>query len=579
MLRATKKVLGILNKSQKEQLIWIGFLMLVGGIVESISVSLVLPLIQAVMNDNTWNEPWYTQIICRLFGVETQRNYVVLMLIILIIIFIIKDLFLLLEYYIQFSYICKTRFDVQKNLMNSYLHRPYEFFLNANSGEIYRVIAGDTIQTFALLSHIISFYTEIIVAIALGVTIIVISPQIGIGMIVILGAEVIIIAKIVKPILKKLGDKQRGESAKTNKWILQSIHGIKSIKVSNTESFFEQKYAQHAKQMVEADRKNLTIQNLPKLIIEAFTVAAVLCLILVMVLLGGDLKEIVPQLSAFVVAAIRLLPSINRLSNAVNQVPFVEGALDNVINALSNNNEGADAGYSVKCQGVSELNFEKNVLFDSISFRYPESEKNILSQCTFEIRYGDSVGIVGPSGAGKTTAIDLILGLLKPNQGAIRVDGVDIEANMCKWHSKLAYIPQTIFLMDDTIKANVAFGLHRNEIDEEKVWLALKGAQMEEFVKDLPDGLETQVGEQGVRLSGGQRQRIGIARALYNDPEILFFDEATSALDNDTEKAIMESIDSLKGKKTLVIIAHRLTTISNCDKIFRVDNGKVERER
>lgn len=578
MLRATKKVLSILNIKQRRRLIGLGIMMLIGGIMESLSVSLILPLIQAIMNEKEWKTSWYARLICDLFHIDELKNYVIVMLLMLIAVFILKNLYLFLEYYLQYLYICKTRFFVQHKLMSRYLHRPYEFFLNASSGELYRTIASDTVQTFALLNHVVTFFTEIIVAVVLGITIIAMSPQMGFGIMAILGLEVLVIAKIVKPVLKLLGNSQRYECAKTNKWILQSINGIKSIKVSNTETFFEEKYLQHAKKMVEADCKNLTIQNIPRLVIEALTVVGVLIMILVMILCGAELKDIIPQLSAFVVAAIRLLPCINRLSGAVNQIPFLEGALDNVIRELNYKVDiSASLGHNETKSIITD--FKENVIFDNISYKYEHGEKNIFDKATFEIHKGESVGVIGSSGAGKTTAIDIMLGLLKPDEGFVKIDGVDIEKDMDGWLSRLAYIPQSIFLVDDSIKANVAFGLHSDEVNEEKVWSALKEAQLDDFVKNLPEGIETKVGEQGVRLSGGQKQRIGIARALYNDPEILFFDEATSALDNETEKAIMESVENLKGRKTLIIIAHRLTTIENCEKVYCVENGKVERKR
>lgn len=580
MLRVTKKFFRILNKHQQTRVFILGIMMLFGGIMESLSVSLMLPLITAVMNEETWDTTWYAQMICGLFHIDDQRVYIEILLVALIVIFGFKNIYLLFEYFIQFSFIAKSRIHMQQQLMHSFLHKPYEYYLNSSSGEIVRIISTDTVQTFALLTSVLSFYTEVIVSIVLAITILVMSPQISIGLIIILGIELFVIAAIIKPIMKRVGIRYRTESTASNKWLLQGINGIKSIKVANTENFFEAKYAEHSDMVADAERKNQTLGNMPRLLIEAFTITGVMAMLFIMVAMGAELASIVPQLSAFVVAAVRLLPSVNRISSAMNQVPFYEGGLDNIIRTLEAENLSDSVNDTTKKISVKDkkITYNRKLEFQNITFGYPNGEKKIFDKASFEILPGQSIGIIGSSGSGKTTAVDIMLGLLSPQLGKIVVDGINIAENMDAWLAHLAYIPQTIFLMDDTIKANVAFGKHTNEISEEQVWNALRDAQMEEFVKSLPDGINTYVGEAGVRLSGGQRQRIGIARALYNNPDILFFDEATSALDNETEAAIMESINNLKGNKTLVIIAHRLTTIENCDVVYRVENGKVVRE-
>lgn len=581
MIRVTKKIFGILSEKQKHQSVLLIILMLIGGIMESVSVTLILPLIDAVVNEGTWSDTWYANLICNLFGITTQRNYIIVLLVALIAIFVVKNIFLLFEYYIQYGFICRSRFHLQHMLMREYLHKPYEYYLSASSGEIVRVVTADTGQTFSVFNNLIIFYTEIVVAGVVGITIVFISPKMSIGVILILLAEVLIIAKIIKPIMQRVGNVQRSEAAKANKWLLQSINGIKSVKVSHTENFFEEKYVAHANKGVDAERKSQTLANVPRLIIEAFTVSAVLLLVLVMVLCGSELSDLIPQLSAFVVAAMRLLPSINRISNAQNQIPFYEGGLDNVIEVLNSNadNLKQDELDKTNSEDSPNIEFDNTVRFNDVVFSYEGNDRKIFDKASFVINVGESIGIVGTSGAGKTTAIDILLGLLEPDEGNIFCDDIDIKENMDAWLSNVAYIPQNIFLMDDTIKSNIAFGKHNSEIDDNEVWMAIKEAQLEDFVRSLPEGIHTRVGEQGIRLSGGQKQRIGIARALYNNPKLLVFDEATSALDNETEAAIMDSINSLKGQKTMIIIAHRLSTIENCDTVYRVEAGKIIKER
>ena len=326
---------------------------------------------------------------------------------------------------------------------------------------------------------------------------------------------------------------------------------------------------------------------LPRLLIEAVSISAVLGVIMVLLAMGQSIDELLPQLTAFAFAAVRLLPSTTRISGAVNSAAFQEPMLDNLIknlNAAMEYDEQIQQEQKVEekkretaKKSGRQLTYEKQFELSHIYFTYPNAEKKVLDNADMVIPVGSSVGIIGASGSGKTTAVDLLLGLLKPQSGGVYTDGMDIREDYYGWLSHLSYIPQTIYMLDDTIRANIAFGQQKDAIDDEKINRAVEEAQLSSFIDSLPQGLETKIGERGVRLSGGQRQRIGIARALYTDPELVIFDEATSALDNETEAAIMESINRLHGRKTLVIIAHRLTTIEECDYIFRVENGKIER--
>ncbi|MCR5204998.1 MAG: ABC transporter ATP-binding protein/permease [Lachnospiraceae bacterium] len=555
-------------------------MMLFGGIMESLSVSLMLPLVTAIMDADSWGDKWYAQIICNLFHVSDQRRYVVILLGLLMAIFILKNLYLIWEYRIQYNFIGGCRYLMQSELIHSYIRKPYPFYLTADHGEIVRIIDSDVTGAFNLLTNVLSFYTEIIVSVILGITITIMSPMMAGGMIIILLLELLLITKVVKPFMRRTGDNHREQAAIANKWLLQSLNGIKSIKVSNKEVYFEENYKTHAKQNSRLIAKYQTYTNLPRLLIEAFTIAGILLIMLILVLFGSELESLVPQLSAFIVAAIRLLPSVNRMSTSINQVPFYEGGVDAIIVVIKNLDvTAATDGNEQHTHDIANISFHGGINFEKISYHYPNSDKNVLDKAEMKISVGESVGIIGPSGSGKTTTVDIILGLLDPTNGRVTVDGIDIRRNLSAWLSHLAYIPQSIFLMDDTIRANVAFGIEEKEVSDKKVMEALKEAQLGDFIKDLPNGINTTVGEQGVRLSGGQRQRIGIARALYNNPDVLFFDEATSALDNETEAAIMESINHLKGRKTLIIIAHRLTTIDNCDVVYRVENGKILKER
>jgi ABC-type multidrug transport system fused ATPase/permease subunit len=326
------------------------------------------------------------------------------------------------------------------------------------------------------------------------------------------------------------------------------------------------------------ERFNL-FNNSPKLLIETVCMAGLLLYILVLIISGADVSGMVSLFAAFGIAAMRLLPAASRINNQLTSMafnePFFFNVSDNLVEETSE--ENTDISYAIAPN--EKLPVTREVSFDNITYHYPNTDKLIFDKASVTFPIGKSIGVVGPSGAGKTTLIDILLGLLDLQGGRVLADDVDIKSHYRQWLANVGYIPQMIFLLDADIRRNVAFGIPEEEIDEDKLWYALSEAQLDEFVKTLPEGVNTGIGERGIRLSGGQRQRIGIARALYNDPEVLILDEATSALDNDTEAAIMDSINRLHGKKTLIIIAHRLQTIEKCDMVYRVENGKITKER
>lgn len=525
MIRVTKKLLYVLTEKQRRKAVLLVIMMLIGGILESIGVSLVLPLITAISDKDGWRDKWYAKAICDFFSIEDQRTYIFVILVALIMAFIVKNLYLILEYNIQYGFIAKCRYELQKNLIHQYTVAPYEFYLNANSGEIIRILSNDTFYTFTLLTALMCVYTELIVSVILIVTIVAISPMIALWLSIFLAIEVFLIWKLIKPVMKKEGWKLLAENGAANKWSLQIINGIKSIKVGNKEDYFEKNYNIHAQAAVDASRNNQTFSILPRILIEMITVVAVLLLVLIQLCRGINLLTLVPQLSAFVVATVRLLPSVNRMSTNINQIPYYEGAVDTVTKALKA--DVADTANHVrkmtkKNENKVSLTFQRSLDMDAVTYHYPDRDRLILDHTSMKIGKGQSIGLVGASGAGKTTVLDILLGLLKPQSGSVLIDDRDIEENLSEWLSLLSYIPQNVFLVDDSIRNNVAFGIDQDKIDDNEVWRALCEAQMDEFVKSLPEGLDTGVGEKGIRLSGGQCQRIGIARALYKNPEILF---------------------------------------------------------
>lgn len=569
----------LLDKRQKNRIVNLFILMLIGAFLEVMGVSLMLPLVSALMQPNIIETNEMVKWVCGVFDLHSHRTFVIICIGALILIYVIKDVFLMLQYYVQYRFVYNNRFATQQRLLQAYMKRPYEFYLHAESGEIVRVIQSDVAQTYGLLTTLLQFATESIVSFALILTILVVDPFMTLFVAVMMGGIMVIIAKVVKPILRREGLSLQKNSALTNKWLLQAINGMKEIKVTQKEQFFVQNYEKAGRKTIRSEKWNSVLSNVPRLLIEMVTVCSMLALIAILIFKGKEIELLLPSLGAFAMAAVKLLPSANRIVTALNAIAYQEPALDKMLEnleILENKNENTA---SSEKKEESRLVLEETIALNQITYSYPNSSKPVLAKADMVIPIGKSVGIVGTSGAGKTTAVDILLGLLVPQAGHILADCVDVMTNYHSWLSHIGYIPQTIFMLDDSIRANVAFGLAENEMNDDAVWHALEEAQLADFVRSLPEKLDTQIGERGVRLSGGQRQRIGIARALYSNPELLIFDEATSALDNETEAAIMEAINGLHGKKTLVIIAHRLQTIEGCDMVYRVANGRIERER
>ena len=571
-----KKINIILNKKEKRYMSFLVLLMLVGAILETLGVSMIVPLISIIFDKDMWNTNEVLKRFTTLFNIGSQRDFIIMMLCALIVFYITKNILLFFEYYLQAKFVCDSRLKTKTMLLKCYLDKPYEYYFTAKSGEILREISTDATNSYNIISQFLAICTELIVSVALIVTILIIDSTLAIIFAVVLLIEMAIIYKFIKPILRKAGKKWTDATAISHKWILQSIDGIKEIKVAQKEHYFVHEYKDSASEASNSEMISATFSNVPRLLIEAGTVSAVLLVIIIMLISGQNVEKLIPSFSAFAVAAVRLLPSVNRISGSLNTITYNMPALDNLIktlNEVSNKEDKAETGETDLNDGA--MCFSTKIELKNLIYKYPTASENVLDNINLEINAGNMVGIIGASGSGKTTTVDLILGLLDWNGGDICIDGKSLKENKYQWLKNVGYIPQNIFLLGDTIRANVAFGDSPEQIDEMKVWDALKQADIDEFVRSLPEGLDSEVGEKGIRLSGGQKQRIGIARALYKNPSVLFFDEATSALDMDTEEAIMQAINAFHGKKTIVIIAHRLSTIEKCDVVYKVENRKI----
>lgn len=579
LLRVVRKFGSILEKKEKQNALGLGIMMVIAGFMEMLSVSLLLPFVEAVLEPERIMSNATVYDLCQIFNINSKKEFLISLSVIMALLYLIKNVFLLFQIRLQNKFVYQTLFSTQQRLLKSFINRPYESFLQIQSGEVLRIIGTDTVSAFGILTHILNCVTELIVSLTLIITVLVIAPGIILGVGIILIVLIVVIQLVTRPILKKAGHNHQLALSGMNKWTLQSVQGIKELKLMKCESFFQENFNKEGEIFVTSTYKQMTYNAIPKYLIEAITMGSFFVFVAIMFVQGADVSTLVPILTSIAMAAIRLLPAASRISGSLAGISFGEPAVDKLIENLKESSE-SDKDYIKAFDVVNKSSHEAGEFIEDIEmvdvqYKYPTGEHYILQNASMRIDKGMSVGIVGASGAGKTTAVDLILGLLKPQCGSVLMDGISIHEQYEKWLNNIGYVPQNIFLLDATIRENVAFGVSKDMIDDERVWKALKEASLDEYVKGLPNQLSTEIGERGIRISGGQRQRLGIARALYFNPQIIFFDEATSALDNETERAIMESINHLQGSKTLIIIAHRLTTIENCDKIFCVESGKI----
>ena len=572
-----KKLSYIFDKKQKLQIVWLFIVITIGSALELLGVSVIMPVIDAIMAPDEILENESYLFIYNLLHMTSMKQLILFMLVSMILIYVIKNAFLIYMYMMQYKFIFENQRILADKMMKCYLNQPYLFHVSKNSAELLRNINEDTGNFFGALQAAIKLMTELMVCIVLGIYLFIQDRTITISILFLMGIMLFGFMKIYKSYLFKVGEKNRYYQMSLNKWVQQAFGGIKEAKVLNKEDFFYEKYDEAYRGHAQSEYKYHTLLNVPKPIIEALCVCGLLGAIAIKFFFrGADIDYFVPIISVFAVAAFRLLPSFNRITEYLGTIMYQKSAIDSVYHDLKEIEElNKQKSDQKKCEG-QDLYFNKNIILRDISFSYPNSGKKVLQQINLTIDRNTSIAFIGQSGAGKTTLADIVLGILKPESGDTLVDGVSIYSNIDAWHQLIGYIPQTIYLMDDTIRHNIAFGIDEKEIDEERLYKAVEQAQLKELIDGLENGLETEIGERGVRLSGGQRQRIGIARALYRDPQIMILDEATSALDNDTEKAVMEAIEALHGKMTLIIIAHRLSTIKNCDHVYEIKDGRME---
>lgn len=570
-----KKLNYIFTKPQKIKFIILFFVMFIGAVFELLGVSLILPFIQIIMDSSIIESNSIMLFVYNIFDLSSVNEFLLLISILLIILYIVKNIYLLLMYYAQYTFTFNNQMRMSVKLMDCYLKKPYDFHLKKNSSEIIRSVTTDVDNLFKLVLNCIQLLSEILMCFLIGIFLFITNAAITIVVIILLTLSMIIFLGLMGRKIKKFGDGNQVYYSEMIKWINESLGGIKEIKILNREQFFIDSYMKSNNKYIDCGKKNSLLNQMPKFCIETVCIVGVLSLISVMIYKGDNISTLIPQLAVFAMAAFKLLPSVNRMNTYINLIIFYKPSIDSIYKDLKET-ESLNDIKPTNFENNSNINIKNSIKLNNITFKYPDSNEYILKDININIPVNKSIAFIGPSGSGKTTIVDIILGLLNPEKGEILADSFNIHNDLNKWSKIIGYIPQNIYLSDDSIRNNIAFGIEDTKINDKLIWTALEQAQLKEFVEQLDNDLETHVGERGIRLSGGQRQRIGIARALYHNPQILILDEATSALDNETEKAVMEAINSLQGKKTLIIIAHRLNTIKNCDIIYEVKNGSVK---
>ncbi len=557
------------NRSQKI-LIALVFLMIFGAGLETLGITLIIPLIGMVLSEELIL-PDFLLSLFPFLELASQQDIIIYALLSFIIFYIFKSIYLAFLVYAQTKFYFSVQQNISTRLYRMYLDQSYSFHLNKNSGKIISNTMTESMQfAMAVTAPLLFFLTDIFLILGIASLLMFIEPLGALVILAIFSIGSILMYVYSKNRSSKWGEMRQENEAKRIQTAQQGVNGIKDVKLYGFESVFSSYFYKSTDISLNSGRKQSTLQGMPKIFFEFLTVLALSALIFSLYFSGTSANDLIATLGVFAMSAFKLLPSIARLVSNIQAFRFGAPVVDIINDELKLEVNESNT------PPVEKLNLSKNIILDNINFMYEGSDKNAIKKISLDIKAGKTIGFIGSSGAGKSTLIDIILGLLEPTSGRILVDNKIINyKNIKSWQKNIGYVSQSIYLLDDSFRKNIAFGLSEEEIDEDKIQNAIKFAQLQEFINTLPEGLDTFVGESGVRLSGGQRQRIGIARALYNNPSVLVLDEATSSLDLKTESSVMNSIKTLHGQKTILIIAHRLSTVKDCDHIYKIEDGAI----
>lgn len=563
------KLYQLLTSSERTAGIFLFNCMLIGMALETLGISLIIPVMTMMMQNDLAVQSSVFSSLLNLFNFETKTELVAVVMLLLMMAYLSKNLFLAFLIWQQKKYTFNVRINIAERLFKRYLKQTYTFHISRNSSELIRNATTEVDHFAMLLNNLLIFLSEFLVVCGITLLLLFIEPY---GTLIIAGLFSIfayIYYLLTAKRISRWGKERQEHNGLRLKHLMQGLSSIKDVKLLGRESDFINQFQVSNTRTFTVMKYQAVIAELPRLLFEFLAVSALALLVVVMLHQNNEVDTIIPTLGLFAAAAFRLMPSVNRLFIAAQQFRYTMPVVNTLHEELCVNANLEDKRINLP------INFSHELLLKDITYFYEGSITPVLDNISLTIRKGESTGIIGPSGSGKSTLVDLIVGLITPKLGSFKVDGKFAVLSNRGWKDKIGYVSQSIYLTDGPLKKNIAFGLPGKEINEAAVWRAIRASQLDTFVKSLPDGIETIVGENGIKLSGGQRQRIGIARALYHDPEILVLDEATSALDQETEAEVMRAVNKLHGKKTILIVAHRLTTVSQCDRLYRIDQGKT----
>jgi ATP-binding cassette, subfamily B, bacterial PglK len=577
-MKSLFKIFTIFTPKQLRTCAFIVAAMVVGAMLEAVGIGAILPLISIMGQPDFLSMHPIVAAYAAVLGITNHTQFVMACAGGLIVVYVIKNAYIAWETKLQIDFAIKNQIYYSGQLLANYLAKPYLYHLDHNSATLLRNVNGGGLTAFSyILIPTFTLFTELITAIVIWMMLVLVDFFTAVIVAGLMAVMLYAILRASHRAVSRQGVIQNACAAKYYKWLNQGLGAIKETKVMGKENFFLEQFQQAYMQYGRANGKFLFLNQLPRMLIETLVVSGLLLLIACKLMMGTPPMGIVPLLGVLALAAFRLMPSANRIVNVSNGIKFQLPLFEELYGEFREIRQRRLERKTILLEGrQNKLSFRQQIDIQELQFSYPESSNAVFTGVSFQIPKGKFVGVIGPSGAGKTTFVDILLGLLQPVKGKILVDGIDIQQDIRAWQANLAYVPQSIYLIDGTIRENIALGTQPEKIDDAQVERVLQMAELYDFIQTLPQGLYTPVGERGVKLSGGQRQRIGIARALYQQPEVLILDEATSALDNETEKSITDTILHLKGQITILAIAHRVSTLEGCDFRARFADGCAE---
>jgi len=570
------KIYNLLTSAKRRAaVILLGFI-IIGTLFEVLGVGLLLPVMVLLVEDNLVASYPVVQPVLDFLDNPSHETQIQIIMIILIGVYFVKNLYLAFLVWQQARFSVGLLEELSQRLFTIYIRQHYTFHLQRNSAQLIRNITGEVSQfiNFAL-NPVLTLIAEILILLGIVTLLLVVEPLGALIVFLVFSTAAWAFYRSMRTRITRWGEMRQYHDGQRIQHLHQGLGGVKDVKLLGRETDFLMQFYEHNSKSAQMAQFLEILQKLPRLWLELLAVLGLTLLVLIMLAQGREVSSIVPTLGLFAIAAFRLMPSVNRILNSIQSLSYGLPAINSLHEDFQLSCPEPESGTKAPNNSTK---LQKEICLTDITYNYPDTESSALKNVTIKIQQGESVGFIGPSGSGKSTIIDIILGLLEPDTGEVIVDGENIQQNLRSWQDQIGYVPQSIYLTDDTLKRNVAFGLSNEQIDDLAVLRAIKAAQLDEFVSGLTCGLDTVVGERGIRLSGGQRQRIGIARALYHDPAVLVLDEATSALDGVTELGVMDAVTALHGSKTVIIVAHRLSTVEKCDRLIHLEGGKVIEE-